>query len=60
LYLPPGTQLTRYRRTAYGLWDGYSAIALLIAACRLGVSVFLSEDYLPPKMQMPLVFLVEL
>lgn len=38
-----------------------SAIALLIAVpVGLGVSVFLSEDYLPPKMQMPLVFLVEL
>lgn len=38
-----------------------SAIALLIAVpVGLGVSVFLSEDYLPPKIQLPLVFLVEL
>lgn len=38
-----------------------SAIALLIAVpVGLGVSVFLSEDYLPPKIQMPLVFLIEL
>lgn len=38
-----------------------SAIALLIAIpVGLGVSVFLSEDYLPPRLQLPLVFLVEL
>lgn len=38
-----------------------SAIALLIAVpVGLGVSVFLSEDYLPPKIQVAFVFLVEL
>lgn len=38
-----------------------SAIALLIAVpVGLGVAVFLSEDYLPPKIQLPLIFLVEL
>lgn len=38
-----------------------SAIALLIAVpVGVGVSLFLSEDYLPPKLQLPLVFLVEL
>lgn len=38
-----------------------SAIALLIAVpVGLGVSIFLSEDYLPSKLQVPLVFLVEL
>ena len=38
-----------------------SAIALLIAVpVGLGVSIFLSEDYLPPKIQLVLVFLVEL
>ncbi len=38
-----------------------SAIALLIAVpVGLGVSIFLSEDYLPAKIQLPLVFLVEL
>lgn len=38
-----------------------STIALLIAVpVGLGVSIFLSEDYLPPKIQTPLVFLVEL
>ncbi len=38
-----------------------SAIALLIAVpIGLGVSVFLSEDYLPPRIQMVFVFLVEL
>ena len=38
-----------------------SALALLIAVpVGLGVSLFLSEDYLPPKLQVPLVFLVEL
>ena len=38
-----------------------SVIALLIAVpVGLGVSVFLSEDYLPPKIQVAFVFLVEL
>lgn len=38
-----------------------STIALLIAVpVGIGVAVFLSEDYLPPKLQLPLVFLVEL
>lgn len=38
-----------------------SAIALLIAVpVGLGVSVFLSEDYLPPRIQVAFVFLVEL
>lgn len=38
-----------------------SAIALLIAIpVGIGVAVFLSEDYLPPRIQLPLVFLVEL
>ena len=38
-----------------------SAIALLIAVpIGLGVSVFLSEDYLPPRIQLVFVFLVEL
>lgn len=38
-----------------------SAIALLISVpVSLGVAIFLSEDYLPPKMQMVFVFLVEL
>lgn len=38
-----------------------SAIALLIAVpVGLGVAIFLSEDYLPPKIQLAFVFLVEL
>lgn len=38
-----------------------SAIALLISVpVSLGVAIFLSEDYLPPKIQMVFVFLVEL
>jgi phosphate transport system permease protein len=38
-----------------------SVIALLIAVpIGLGVSIFLSEDYLPPKIQRLIVFLVEL
>lgn len=38
-----------------------SALALLIAVpVGVGVSIFLSEDYLPSKIQVPLVFLVEL
>ncbi len=38
-----------------------SAIALLIAVpVGLGVAIFLSEDYLEPKFQTPIVFLVEL
>jgi len=38
-----------------------SAIALLIAVpVGLGVSIFLSENYLPPKIQLAFVFLVEL
>lgn len=38
-----------------------STIALLIAVpVGLGVSIFLSEDYLPPKIQLAFVFLVEL
>lgn len=38
-----------------------STIALLIAVpVGIGVAVFLSEDYLPSKIQLPLVFLVEL
>lgn len=38
-----------------------SLIALLIAVpVGLGVAIFLSEDYLPPRIQMILVFLVEL
>ncbi|MEB3182246.1 MAG: phosphate ABC transporter permease subunit PstC [Nostocaceae cyanobacterium] len=38
-----------------------SFIALLLAVpVGIGVAIFLSEDYLPPKFQMPIVFLVEL
>ncbi len=38
-----------------------SAIALLIAVpVGIGVAIFLSEDYLPPKIQLAFVFLVEL
>jgi len=38
-----------------------SAIALLIAVpIGIGVSIFLSEDYLPPNIQLVFVFLVEL
>lgn len=38
-----------------------SAIALLIAVpIGLGVAIFLSENYLPPKIQLAFVFLVEL
>lgn len=38
-----------------------SAIALLISVpVSLGVAIFLSEDYLPPRIQMVFVFLVEL
>lgn len=38
-----------------------SAIALLIAVpIGLGVAIFLSENYLPPKLQLAFVFLVEL
>jgi phosphate transport system permease protein len=38
-----------------------SFIALLIAVpVGLGVAIFLSEDYLPPRIQMVIVFLVEL
>jgi phosphate transport system permease protein len=38
-----------------------SLIALLIAVpIGIGVAIFLSEDYLPPKIQIPIVFLVEL
>lgn len=38
-----------------------SAIALLIAVpVGIGVAIFLSEDYLPPRIQLALVFLVEL
>jgi phosphate transport system permease protein len=38
-----------------------SAIALLIAIpVGIGVAIFLSEDYLPPKIQLAFVFLVEL
>jgi phosphate transport system permease protein len=38
-----------------------SAIALIIALpISLGVSIFLSEDFLPPRIQQPLVFMVEL
>lgn len=38
-----------------------SAIALLISVpVSLGVAIFLSEDYLPPKIQMVFVFLIEL
>jgi len=38
-----------------------STIALLIAVpIGLGVAIFLSEDYLPPKLKLVLVFLVEL
>lgn len=38
-----------------------SAIALLIAVpVGLGVAIFLSEDYLPPRIQLAFVFLVEL
>ena len=38
-----------------------SAIALLIAVpVGIGVAIFLSEDYLPPKIQLAFVFLIEL
>lgn len=38
-----------------------SLIALLIAVpIGIGVALFLSEDFLPPKVQQPIVFLVEL
>jgi phosphate transport system permease protein len=38
-----------------------SLIALLIAMpIGLGVAIFLSEDFLPPKIQQPIVFMVEL
>jgi phosphate transport system permease protein len=38
-----------------------STIALALALpIGLGVSIFLSEDFLPPKLQQPLVFMVEL
>jgi phosphate transport system permease protein len=38
-----------------------SAIALLIAVpVGIGVAIFLSEDYLPPKIQLGFVFLIEL
>lgn len=51
----------------YGVWPAIygtlvsSFIALLIAVpIGLGVSIFLSEDYLPPTIQRIIVFLVEL
>lgn len=51
----------------YGAWPQLfgtlvtSAIALVIAVpIGVGVALFLSEDYLPPKIQQPIVFLVEL
>lgn len=51
----------------YGAWPQIygtivtSLIALLIAVpIGLGVALFLSEDYLPPRVQQPLVFLIEL
>lgn len=51
----------------YGVWPAIygtvvsSAIALLISVpIGLGVAIFLSEDYLPPKLQRAVVFLVEL
>ncbi|MGV2827346.1 phosphate ABC transporter permease subunit PstC [Myxosarcina sp. GI1(2024)] len=51
----------------YGVWPAIygtiisSAIALLISVpIGLGVAIFLSEDYLPPKFQRAIVFLVEL
>ncbi|NJR51046.1 MAG: phosphate ABC transporter permease subunit PstC [Leptolyngbyaceae cyanobacterium CSU_1_3] len=38
-----------------------SLIALLIAVpIGIGVALFLSEDYLPPRIQQPIVFLIEL
>jgi len=51
----------------YGVWPAIygtlvsSFIALLISVpIGLGASIFLSEDYLPPKIQRVIVFLVEL
>jgi phosphate transport system permease protein len=51
----------------YGAWPQVygtlvtSIIALLIAVpIGVGVALFLSEDFLPPKVQQPIVFLVEL
>jgi phosphate transport system permease protein len=51
----------------YGIWPAMygtvvsSFIALLIAVpIGLGVSIFLSEDYMPPQLQRIFVFLVEL
>jgi phosphate transport system permease protein len=52
---------------AFGAWPQVygtlvtSFIALLIAVpIGVGVALFLSEDFLPPKVQQPIVFLVEL
>ncbi len=54
-------------RSEYGVFPAIygtlisSLIALLISVpIGLGVSIFLSEDYLPPKIQRTIVFLVEL
>ena len=54
-------------KNQYGVWPAIygtlvsSFIALVIAVpIGLGVSIFLSEDYLPPKVQRTIVFLVEL